>query len=110
MLAFCAYWEGEVRDNPDEFDRYVRQVHLPLVAKYPNLRKLRYLKGQPKDGVAPKYLLSFELFFNSWEEFEVAKQSPQRAVAVADAKNLTAMFNGDVHHVVYEVTDFSGPE
>ena len=106
MLAFCAYWEGKVRGNPDAFDRYVSQVHLPLVAKYPNLRKLRYLKGEPKDGVTPKYFLSFELFFDSWEEFEVAKHSTERAVAVADANKLAAMFAGDIHHVVYEVKDF----
>ena len=30
MLVFCAYWEGTVRENPNEFDRYVSEVHLPL--------------------------------------------------------------------------------
>ena len=58
MLAFCAYWEGKVRGDENEFDRYISEVHLPLVARYPNLRKLLFLKGQPKDGVDPKYYLS----------------------------------------------------
>ncbi len=62
MLAFCAYWEGKVRENPNEFDRYVSEVHLPLVAKYPNLRKLLYLKGETKGGLTPKYYQSFELY------------------------------------------------
>ncbi len=106
MLAFCAYWEGRVRGNSDEFDRHIREVHLPLVAKYPNLKRLRYLKGEPKDGVPAKYFLSFELLFDSWEEFEVAKGSPERTAAVEDAKRMEAMFVGDVHHVVYEVNEF----
>ncbi len=105
MLAFCAYWKGKVKGNTDEFDHYVRKVHLPLVAEYPNLKKLRYLKGIPKEGVPPKYFLSFELFFDSWEAFEVAKHSVEREVAVADAEKLQAMFEGEVHHVIYEVDD-----
>jgi len=107
MLAFCAYWEGKVRENPNQFDRYVSEVHLPLVAKYPNLRKLLYLKGETKGGLTPKYYQSFELYFDSWEEFEVAKHSAERAEAVVDAKKLEAMFVGDIYHVVYEVNDFS---
>lgn len=107
MLSFCAYWEGKVRGNPEEFERYINEVHLPLVAKYPNLRKLQYLKGQIKDGVSPKYHLSFELLFDSWEEFEVAKCSSERAAAVEDAKKLEAMFDGNIYHVVYSVNSFS---
>ena len=53
MLALNAYYEGSVIDDPEGFDRYVRTVHLPLVAKYPRLRALKYSKGVPRDGVAP---------------------------------------------------------
>lgn len=107
MLSFCAYWEGKVKGDSEEFERYINEVHLPLVAKYPNLRKLRYLKGETRDGVAPKYHLSFELQFDSWKEFEVAKNSSERAVAVEDAKKLEAMFDGTIYHVVYSGSDFS---
>ena len=107
MLVFCAYWEGKVRENPIKFDLYVKEVHLPLVAKYPNLRKLVYLKGVSKGEVTPKYYQSFELYFDSWEEFEVAKQSSERAEAVVDAKKLEAMFVGSIYHAVYEVQDLS---
>ncbi len=104
MLALCAYYEGTPRD-PRAFDRYVEEVHLPLVARYPRLRQLRYLKGAPRDGVAPKYYLSFELFFDSIEDFQVAAKSPQRDRAVADAATLGAGFEGTIHHVMYEVND-----
>jgi len=102
MLAFCAYYEGTSKCTEEEFDAYVRDVHLPLVAKYPNLQQLRFLKGQPRGEQAPMFYLSFELFFNNWEEFEVAKNSQERALAVEDALRLEAMFEGKIHHVVYE--------
>ena len=105
MLALCAYYEGTVPENQQAFDQHVESVHLPLVASYPRLRALRYLKGVPRDGVTPKYYLSFELFFDSLEDFQVAAKSEARDRAVEDAKNLVARFEGEIHHVMYEVKD-----
>ncbi len=105
MLAFCAYYEGTVKGSESEFDAYVQGVHLPLVAKYPRLQQLRFLKGLARDGVAPKFYLSFELFFKDWDDFEVAKNSEERQVAVEDALKLAEMFEGVIHHVVYEMQD-----
>jgi uncharacterized protein (TIGR02118 family) len=105
MLALCAYYEGTVPENQEAFDQYIESVHLPLVARYPRLRALRYLKGVPRDGVAPKYYLSFELFFDSLQDFQIAARSEQRDRAVEDAKKLAARFEGEIHHVMYEVKD-----
>ena len=105
MLALCAYYEGSVPENREAFDRYIETVHLPLVAEYPRLRALRYLKGVPGDGITPKYYLSFELFFDSLEDFQVAAKSEARNRAVDDTKNFTAQFEGEIHHVMYEVKD-----
>ncbi len=105
MLALCAYYEGTVPGNQDAFDHHIETVHLPLVAKYPRLRALRYLKGAPRDGVAPKYYLSFELFFDSLEDFQFAAKSEERNRAVEDAQSFAAQFEGEIHHVMYEVKD-----
>jgi len=105
MLALCAYYEGSVAENREAFDRYIETVHLPLVAEYPRLRALRYLKGVPRDGIAPKYYLSFELFFDSVEDFHIAAKSEQRNRAVEDAKKFASQFEGEIHHVMYEVND-----
>jgi len=104
MMALCAYYEGTPAD-PAAFDRHVEDVHLPLVARYPRLRALRYIKGMPRDGVAPKYYLSFELFFDSAEDFQVAAGSEERDRAVRDAAALNAGFDGEIHHVMYEVSE-----
>jgi len=105
MLALCANYEGTVPENPAAFDHYIETVHLPLVAEYPRLRALRYLKGVARDGVAPKYYLSFELFFDSLEDFQIAAKSEQRDRAVEDAKKFADQFKGEIHHVMYEVGD-----
>lgn len=105
MLALCANYEGTVREDPEAFDRYVETVHLPLVASYPRLRALRYMKGAARDDVPPKYYLSFELFFDSLEDFQVAAKSKERDRAVEDAKKIAARFDGEIHHVMYEVND-----
>lgn len=105
MLALCAYYEGRVPHNAEAFDHYVETVHLPLVARYPRLRELRYLKGVPRDGVAAKYYLSFELFFDSLEDFQFAAKSAERNLAVEDAKKLASQFEGEIHHVMYELND-----
>ncbi len=105
MLALCANYEGNVPENPEEFDRYIETVHLPLVAKYPRLRALRYMKGAVRDGVTPKYYLSFELFFDSLEDFQVAAKSEERNRAVEDAAKFADQFDGEIHHVMYEVND-----
>jgi uncharacterized protein (TIGR02118 family) len=105
MLALCAYYEGSVPKNRDAFDRHIETVHLPLVAKYPRLRALRYLKGVPRVGVVPKYYLSFELFFDSLEDFQIAAKSEERHRAVEDANRFAAQFEGEIHHVMYEVCD-----
>ena len=105
MLAFCAYYEGKVKGSEEEFDRYIREVHMPLVAKYPNLLQLRYLKGE--EGA--KFYLAFELFFKDWDAFAVAKVSEERTAAIADAEILNAMFDGVVTHVTYHNNEIAIP-
>ena len=46
MLVRCAYYVGTVApENRKAFDDYVRNVHLPDVASWPRLRRLRLLKN-----------------------------------------------------------------
>jgi uncharacterized protein (TIGR02118 family) len=89
MLALCAYWEGTVQET-ERFDDHVEKVHLPKVAEYPRLQALRYLKGIPRDGQAPRCYLAFELYFESEEDLAVALSS-------------------EVHHVLYQVEDIPIP-
>lgn len=104
MLALCAYYEGTVRDK-DRFDNHVEKVHLPLVAQYPGLKALRYLKGTPRNGQAPRFYLAFELYFDSMEDLVASLDSEVRNTACDDLDNFQPLLDGEVHHVLYEVED-----
>jgi uncharacterized protein (TIGR02118 family) len=114
MLVRCAYYVGTVRpEDQERFDRYVRDVHLPDVAKWPRLRRLRLLKnnGQPYLGEAPRYYQCFELSFDTQEDMDFCMASPERAetrrISQADLASFKGLFQGEVHHVNCEVTEFS---
>ncbi len=69
----------------EEFRRYWREVHGPLGAKMPGVRK--YIQnhaladGAPFDGFA-------EMWFDDTASMHAALASPESAVAGADAQNL----------------------
>lgn len=71
----------------DEFRRYWRDVHGPLGAKMPGVRK--YIQnhatadGAPFDGVA-------EMWFDDTAAMQAAFASPESAAAAVDAPNFTA--------------------
>ena len=106
MLALCAYYEGTVPEGDRaRFDAHVKRVHLPLVAKYPGLCALRYHKGVPFAGEPPRYVLAFELYFESQAALDRAMASPERDAARADVADFAPLFEGTIRHVLYEVEE-----
>ena len=84
----------------------------PNVAKWPRLRRLRLLKnnGQPYLGEAPRYYQCFELSFDTQDDMDFCMDSPERAetrrISQRDFVSFKGLFQGDVHHVNYEVSEF----
>jgi uncharacterized protein (TIGR02118 family) len=116
MMVRCAYYVGTVRpEDQARFDDYVLRVHLPMVAKWPRLKGLRLLKnnGQPYLGEAPRYYHCFELSFESQEDMDFCMASPDRAetrrISAEDFGTFKGLFQGEVHHINYEVTEIPIP-
>lgn len=106
MLVRCAYYEGTVPEQHREaFDRHVETVHMQLVAKFPRIHALRLLRGQPYLGEAPKFYQVFELYFKTLEDLDVAMASEERKIAREDLKNFRPWFQGEIHHVNYEIKE-----
>ena len=112
MLVRCAYYVGTVApENRKAFDDYVLNVHLPDVASWPRLRRLRLLKnnGEPYLGEAPRYYQCFELTFDTQQDMDFCMASQARVAtrkqAAEDIARFKGLFIGEVHHVNYEVTD-----
>ncbi len=113
MMTRCAYYVGTVKpEDQAVFDAYVRDVHMPMVALWPRLRRLRLMKndGKPYLGEAPRYYQCFELTFDNQADMDFCMASPDRAetrrISQEDFGKFKGLFQGEVHHVNYEVTDF----
>ena len=119
MLVRCASYGGTVApEDKERFDRHVQQVHLPMVAAWPRLRGLRWLRllrndGQAYEGEAPRYYQCFELAFDCQEDMDVCMASEDRKrtreKSAADFATFKGLFRGEVHHVNYAVIDIPLP-
>lgn len=111
-LLRCAYYMGTVApENRTHFDSYIRDVHLPDVANWPHLRRLRNLKN---DGSAfldekPQYYQAFELAFDNQAEMDACMASEERKetrrISAQDRDSFKGLFLGEVHHVNYSCYD-----
>jgi uncharacterized protein (TIGR02118 family) len=89
----------------EAFERYSRDVHVPLVSRAPGLR--RYVVNHALPGVpAPAHACDAvaELWFDSVEAFQAAVASAEGAAALADQANYldlsrTYALVGDEHVV-----------
>lgn len=73
--------------SEEEFARHLVQVHLPLVARFPGLRAMRYgLDLQAADGRSP-YFAIVECEFDSAADLAAALNSPEGVAAAADVPN-----------------------
>lgn len=74
--------------NRDEFRRYWREIHGPLVAKLPGLRKYVQAHVIPDPSQASlSYDGIAELWFDSPEAFQAAIASPEGQAVRADLPN-----------------------
>lgn len=74
--------------DPDAFEDYYANTHLPLAATMPNVRRFEAGKvvATPGGGELPYYRVA-ELWFDSAEELEASNSSPEGQATVADIAN-----------------------
>lgn len=91
--------------DPDEFDRYYRSVHTPIVQRIPGVRNIRFGRVlRTADGeLAPYYLVS-DVYFDDMAALETALASPEMQEALADVPNFAT---GGVTIMFCESEDFA---
>lgn len=100
MVKFCVFYYGKP-DDPAAYDKYYRDHHLPIVTRFPKIKRIVISKGQPGDDI---YQIA-ELYFDSRTEMETALNSPEREAAAEDAKKFPR-FDGEIKRRTFEVIDF----
>lgn len=84
--------------DPEAFEQHYTDVHIPLAAKLPGLR--RFSRSHPRGlgGEAPYFVA--ELWFDDADALKVALKSPEMAETGADAQTFDVasmtMFTGEV--------------
>lgn len=86
--------------DPQAFDQHYREVHAPLAARMPGLKRMEVARitGSP-GGQSPFYLVA-EMYFDSAEDLQAALASPEGRAAGKDlmtfARDLVSLHIAEV--------------
>ncbi len=74
--------------NPQEFERYYADTHLPIAGKMKGFSRLELTKFEPgPDGGKSAYYRMAELYFPNQAQMQTTLGSPEGQAAVADIGN-----------------------
>ena len=74
-------------DDTDAFDAHYRDVHMPIVSRYPNLRDVRLSKLAGVGGRDSAYYLMAEMSFDTAADLDEAIMSEAGAESARDLRN-----------------------
>jgi uncharacterized protein (TIGR02118 family) len=103
MVKLMILWNTP--EDPVAFERYYRDVHIPLAKQMPGLR--RYTIGRHMTalrGGEPSYWIA-ELEWDSMDALQKALQSPQGQATAQDADKVARVGNAERRSMVYEVEE-----
>jgi len=77
--------------DPDAFEKYYSETHLPLVAKVQGIARSEWTKFLPNpDGSAVAYYRMAELYFTGPAEMQQTLRTPEAKAMAADLSNFTS--------------------
>lgn len=77
----------DVPDDPEAFDAHYRDVHAPIVSRYPGLRDVRLTRPTGVAGRPAPFHLMAEMFFDTDADLEAALTSEAGAESARDLRN-----------------------
>jgi uncharacterized protein (TIGR02118 family) len=84
--------------DPEAFDAYYAETHVPLASTLPGLRRFSQSHPRGLGGDAPYFVA--ELWFDDADSLKAAMKSPEMAATAADAQTFDVasmtMFTGEV--------------
>lgn len=86
-LVYCISKRSGMSDA--EFRRYWKEVHGPIGARIPGLRRLvqSHAVAHPRDRARPDFDGMAELWFDDWEALLAARSSPEWRASSEDERN-----------------------
>jgi uncharacterized protein (TIGR02118 family) len=74
-------------EDPAAFDAHYRDVHAPIVRRYPGLRDLRLTRADGVGGRPPAFYLMAEMAFDSRADLDAALASEAGVESGRDLRN-----------------------
>ena len=104
MIIRQAFFEGCVQEGKESaFREYVADKLMPMWLKFPGVREVRVLYAVERDEGAPAFPMVLSTMYDSREALAEALASPVRYASRDMTKELLAMFDGVIHHHVFEL-------
>ena len=90
-------------EDPEAFDKYYQEIHVPLAKRMQGLKKwtIGKVQGEPDGGPSPYYYIA-DLFADSRADIEAILETPEGKAAVEDVPKFAS---GGVTFVYTEVED-----
>lgn len=104
MIIRQALFEGSIHAGKEEaFRAYVAETLMPMWLAFPGIREVRVLYNLERDEGAPSYPMALSTMYDSREALAEALASPIRYESREATKGLLAMFDGHIHHHVFDL-------
>ena len=102
MVKLIVLWNTP--EDPVAFERHYRDVHIPLVKQMPGLRRYTIGRVTTLRGGEPYYWIA-ELEWDSMDDLQKARQSPQGQATAQDAASLVRSTGTSLRSMAYEVEE-----
>ncbi|MBQ0707529.1 MULTISPECIES: hypothetical protein [unclassified Ochrobactrum] len=105
MIVRQAFFEGAIHaGREDAFKAYVADILMPMWLDFPGIREVRVLYAVERDEGAPAYPMVLWTKYDNREALAEALASPVRYQSREATKGLLEMFDGHIHHHVFDLT------
>ena len=74
-------------ENPEEFEKHFREIHIPLVRAYPGLKRLEFTRTDPGGLDPERWLIIEEMVFESRDALDAALASSAGKAVTRDLMN-----------------------
>ncbi|WP_028033819.1 hypothetical protein [Chelativorans sp. J32] len=104
MIIRQAFFEGSIHPGHEgAFKSYVAEKLLPLWRQFPGVKEVRVLYNTERDDGAPSYPMVLSTMYESREALAAALASPVRYESREITEGLLRMFDGHIHHHVFDL-------
>jgi antibiotic biosynthesis monooxygenase (ABM) superfamily enzyme len=104
MIVRQAFFDGSIHPGKEaEFMAYVSDQLMPMWLQFPGVKEVRVLYAIERDDGAPAYPMVLWTMYDSREALAAALASPVRYASREKTQGLLSMFEGRIHHHVFDL-------